>query len=148
MLTDRALEERDNKKSEIKDIQYGQLEETQQVDLVNGFVTFTKHFKYLDSYISYNLIDYFDIEYRSVSATNAMVDIKNFWDNTHVDIYGKYLILPSILKNILLWLCEAWLLHTTLKNKLESFLQRHSIRIMRIYLSSKYSIEILQYSKR
>ena len=39
----------------MEDMQYDQLEGTQKVDLVNGFVTFTNHFKYLGSYISYNL---------------------------------------------------------------------------------------------
>ena len=37
---------RKEKKEEMEDIQYDQLEETQKVDLVNGLVTFTKHFKY------------------------------------------------------------------------------------------------------
>ena len=99
---------------------------------MNGFFTFTNNFRYLGSYISYNLRYYFVVEARIIFATKAMVDIKIFWYNKHVDVYSKYLIFQAILMNLLLWGGEAWLLPATLKNKIELFLQHHSIWIFKI----------------
>ena len=61
-----------------------------------------------------------------------MGDLKKFWDSKHVDTYNKYLIYQSIPMNLLLCGCEVWALFTTLNNKLEVFLLRHSRRILRI----------------
>ena len=44
---------------------------------MNGFIAFIKNFKYLGSYISYNLRDGFDMEYCIVSDTNAMRSFEN-----------------------------------------------------------------------
>ena len=54
-----------------------------------------------------------------------MGDIKTFKDNPHVDTYIKYLIFWAIPTDIILWVLESWSLHTTLKNNMEVFLQRH-----------------------
>ena len=102
---------------------------------MNGFFTFTKHFKYLGCYISYNLRCYFDVEARIVYDTKAMGNLKSFWDNPHVDTYIKYLAFQDILNNLLLWRCEAWLLCTTLETNLGVLLQRHSRRILKISIS-------------
>jgi len=65
-----------------EDTSYNGLQETQPVDVAEGFITFTKHFKYLDSYISYNLRANFDIEAHITAASQSMEALTNFWDNT------------------------------------------------------------------
>ena len=87
---------------------YDDLPETQPIQVADGFVTFTKHFKYLGSYISYNLRDDYDIQNRVLNASKAMGALKNFWDNPHVDLYSKFLIFRAIPLNLLLWGCETW----------------------------------------
>ncbi|EJK66387.1 hypothetical protein THAOC_12701 [Thalassiosira oceanica] len=66
------------------------------------------HFKYLGSFISYNLRDDFDIDLRIKKAGQAMGALKHFFSNEHVDTYTKHLIFKAIPLNLLLWGCETW----------------------------------------
>ena len=100
---------------------YNDLEETQPIPVADGQVTFTRHFKYLGSHISYNLRDDYDIKSRLTAASQSMGALKNVWDNLHMDIYSKYLLFRAIPMNLLLWGCETWSLRKTLLNKLEVF---------------------------
>ena len=72
--------------------------------------TFCKHFKYLGSYVSYNLCDDYDVEDRIAAANKSMGALRNFWHNPHVDMYSKFLIYNAIPTNLLLWGCETWAL--------------------------------------
>jgi hypothetical protein len=56
-----------------EDACYNIIDETQRVNVKNGFMTYTKHFnfKYLGSYISYSLQDDYDIKSRIAAATKA-----------------------------------------------------------------------------
>ena len=66
-------------------------------------ITFTRHFKYLGSYILYSLKDDYDIEHIIYQASSAMGALKNFWIDTTVDNLSKYLIFYAIPCNLLLW---------------------------------------------
>ena len=100
-----------------------------------GFVTFTKNFKYLGSYISYNLKDDYDIHKRIAAASSAMGALTNFWENKSIDLHSKYLIFLAIPTNLLLWGCESWALRTTLRKKLDVFLHRSARRIMGVSMA-------------
>ena len=120
--TERAQYESEKARIAKEDELYDHLEETRDIKVADGFVSFTKHFKYLGSYISYNLRDDFDVESRISSASASMGALKNFWDNPHVDLYSKYLLFRAIPMNLLLWGCETWSLRQVLLNKVEVFL--------------------------
>ena len=96
------------------------------------FVSFTENFKYLGSWISYDLHDTFDVESRITKANQAIGALKFFWDSDEVDIRSKYLIYMSILMNLLTWGCESWALTKLLIKKLEVFHMRSIRRILRI----------------
>ena len=137
-----ALSESERKKYESEkartakeDIIYDGLSETKDINVADGYVSFTKHFKYLGSYISYNLRDDFDIESRIASASASMGALSNFWDNSHVDLYSKYLLFRAIPMNLLLWGSETWSLRQVLLNKVEVFLHRSIRRILRITMT-------------
>ena len=73
---------------------YDNSEETARIYLENGFfVDFTKHFKYLGSYISYHLRDNYDIEMRLSQAYSTMGALKHFWNNQYVDLFCQ---IPSV----------------------------------------------------
>ena len=93
----------------IYDKKYDNAEYTKPI-LVDesGMITFTRHFKYLGSYISYSLKDDYDIEHRISQASAVMGDLNNFWTNSTVDNLSKYLIFCAIPCNLLLWGCESW----------------------------------------
>ena len=58
-LTDGELhkEQKSQSHQEQEENIYNTLEETQPIDIVDGHVTFCRHFKYLGSYVSFSLCD-------------------------------------------------------------------------------------------
>ena len=112
-----ASAERAKKKAELEKIRYFSLDQTQPIAVKDGFVTFTMHFKYLGSFISYNLRDDFDIDTRIKKAGMAMGALKHFFNNKHVDTYTKHLIFKAIPLNLLLWGCEDTSRRTLLQSR-------------------------------
>jgi hypothetical protein len=60
--TDRQHENATWQQREREAALHDDLEETKPIDVADGYVTFCRHFKYLGSYISFSLIDDYDIE--------------------------------------------------------------------------------------
>ena len=89
-----------------------------------GFVTFTKHFKCLGSYILYSLHGDYDIDTRPAAGNASMVALAKFWTYTSVNNRRKYLIFLAIPINLLLWGCEIWAIWTSLLKNIEVFLHR------------------------
>ncbi|EJK75783.1 hypothetical protein THAOC_02485 [Thalassiosira oceanica] len=95
------------KKTELEKTRYFSLDQTQPIAVKDVFVTFTMHFKYLGSFISYNVWDDFDIDLRIKKAGQAMGALRHFFfNNKHVDTYSKHLIFKAIPLSLLLWVCE------------------------------------------
>jgi hypothetical protein len=64
---------------------YNALEETQSFAVADGSVTFCQHFKYLRSFVSFNLCDNYDIKKRVTAGTQSMGALKNVWNSPHLD---------------------------------------------------------------
>ena len=111
---------------------YIALTETEQIDVVNGNVTFCSHFKYLGSWISFSLWDDHDVAKRIASANASTGAMSAFWDENHVDVYSKFIIFRAIPCNLLLWGYEIWALRQTLSGALEVLLHRSVRRIIQI----------------
>ena len=133
--TEQQREKRANARTERENVMYDELEETRPIAVADGHVTFTRHFKYLGSYVSYNLRDDFDVEARITAASQSMGALKKVWDNPHLDTYSKYLLFRAIPMNLLLWGCETWSLREVLLKKLEVFLHRNIRRILAISMT-------------
>ena len=131
----KASEKKAKQKAESEETRYFGLDETKPITVKDGFVTFTMHFKYLGSFISYNLRDDFDIDTRIKKAGAAMGALRHFFNNKHVDTYTKHLIFKAIPLNLLLWGCEAWSLREDHYIKLESFLHRSIRNILNINMT-------------
>jgi hypothetical protein len=71
---------------------YDNLDETAKFTVDDGFVSFTRTFRYLGSLINYSLRDDDAIMARIASATAVMGALKEIWRNLHLDIYNKYLL--------------------------------------------------------
>ena len=71
-----------------------------------GFVTFTKHLKYLGGYISYSHQGDYDIDARLASGNESMGALNKFWTDDSVDNRSKHLIFLAIPINLLPWGCE------------------------------------------
>ena len=117
----KIIEDQYNKASETKDM------------IVDGndFISFTNFFKYVGSFISYDLSDEYDIKVRSKKANQSM-GVLIFLGKQMKQIYGSgYLIYMAISIILLLWGCESWSLTKKLK-KLEVFNSRCVTKFLKI----------------
>jgi hypothetical protein len=83
---------------------------TQRIKVADGHVDFVKHFKYLGSYISFDLTDDYDINKRIAAANKSIGSLKHSWNNPYASLRAKQLIFLAIPANQLLWGCESWAL--------------------------------------
>ena len=118
-----------------EDFLYDQIPETRRAKIDDGYVEFTKHFKYLGSNVSYNLKDDYDISERITKAFQNMGALKNIWDDPHVDLYSKYLLFLAVPINQLLWGCESWALKESSLNDIDIFITQSIRRIIGISMA-------------
>jgi hypothetical protein len=114
---------------------YDNLPETANFPVADGYVSFTRTFRYLGSLINFSLRDDDDITARIAAATAAMGALKEVWRNPHLDMFNKYLLFRAIPMNLLLWGAETWSLRKTQLDQLEVFLHRNIRRILQISIS-------------
>ena len=82
---------------------------TNRIHLPGGsFIDFTAHFKYLGLYASFDLIDYYKIDRRTITAKSAMGALRHFWNNPYADQKAKHSIFQAIPRNLLFWGCKSW----------------------------------------
>ena len=55
----------------------------------NGFISFTKFFKYLGSFISYDLSGEYDDKVRMKKTNQRMSALKNIWEEDEVDLLSE-----------------------------------------------------------
>ena len=95
--------ENEETKQKRNDQKYEDAEETKPIRIgETGIITFTRHFKYLGSYISYLLKYDYDNEHRISQASVAMGALKKFWADDTIDNFSKHLIFCAIPCNLLL----------------------------------------------
>ena len=121
-----------NMSQKEREILYDMAQETNRMKIADGFIDFVKHFKYLGSYISFDLTDDFDINHRITTANKAMGALKHVWNNPYADLKAKQQIFIAIPGNLLLWGCESWALRRSHITKLEVFWHRSIRRILKI----------------
>ena len=126
------LAKKDNNKHKRQrvDTSYNEANETNSIAVSDRFVTFTKHFRYLGSFVSYNICDEQNVDGRLDSVSSSTEALNHFWKYTSIDLRRKYLISVAIPVNILIWGCESWSLRVSLLNKLEVFIHRSIRRIL------------------
>jgi hypothetical protein len=94
-VTDDALNVRTPGQRERDNIAYDKLAETAKFPVANGFVSFTRRFRYLGTPINYSLCNDDDITARILLATASMGALKEKWCNPHLDIYNKYITIAK-----------------------------------------------------
>jgi hypothetical protein len=86
----------------------------------DGFIDFTKEFKYLGSIVHYSLSSEADVDKRIKSATAAFGALKNVFTNRHLDLNIKGRIYVALCVSILLYGSEILCLREELFNRLRS----------------------------
>jgi hypothetical protein len=87
---------------ELEGSMYNKLDETKNVQVADGSVSFTQTFQYLKSLISYSLRDDDNVTAHIAVANATMGALKEVWRNPHLDVYSKYLLFWAIPMNLLL----------------------------------------------
>ena len=82
---------------------------TKKIVLKKGHITFYRHFKYLGTWVSYNICNDVNVHTRIANANAAMGKLQPFWCNDCVDLKSKYFIFIAIPLNLLLWDARAGL---------------------------------------
>eukprot|EP00978_Attheya_sp_CCMP212_P029197 scaffold103061_cov42-Attheya_sp.AAC.1 len=103
------------------------LADTTQFDVGEGFVHFTKQFRYLGSTITSLLNDSIDIDARIAQASKAMSALRKYLRCKQVSLTAKRLIYLAIPINLVLWGAESWAISEKSMEKLSVFHTR-SIR--------------------
>jgi len=65
---------------------YDKLIGTEKIELKEGHITFCRHFKYLGTWVSYNLCDDVHVHARITNANAAMGKLKPFWRDNCVNL--------------------------------------------------------------
>ena len=121
---------------EQDNISYDAFPETANFPLSDGYVSFTRTFRYLGSLINYSLHDNDDITAQIASVTAVMGALKEVWRNPHLVVYNKYLFFQAIPMNLLLWGAKTWSLRKSQLDQLKVFLHCSIRRILQISMST------------
>ncbi len=92
-------DENDKEPKEQKGVIYDKLDKTNDIEVADGYVTFTRSFRYLGSMVAYNLCDDDDVTVWIAAAKASMGALKEVWWNKHLNTYSKYLLFCAIPMN-------------------------------------------------
>ena len=105
----------------------------------DGYVSFTKHFNYLGSYISNDLSDDRDVQNRISKASKNFRSLKkNLFCNNKIPLHIRRRLFLATTVNQLLWGCESWAITTVIRRKLNTFFNKCVRFVLRI---SMYEIK-------
>ena len=129
-----------DKKSKTECVHFPAADQQQPANLENiqveqGFVSFTNCFKYLGSIISSNLNDEIDIDARISQANKAMGALRGYFRCPQVNLHSKRLIYLAIPINLVLWGVESWALTERCYKKLQVFHTRSIRSILQINMT-------------
>eukprot|EP00978_Attheya_sp_CCMP212_P012017 scaffold29800_cov23-Attheya_sp.AAC.1 len=129
-----------DKKSKTECVHFPAANQQQPANLENiqveqGFVSFTNCFKYLGSIISSNLNDEIDIDARISQANKAMGAPRGYFRCPQVNLHSKRLIYLAIPINLVLWGVESWALTERCYKKLQVFHTRSIRSILQINMT-------------
>jgi hypothetical protein len=97
-----------------------------------GYITFTRKFKYLGSLITQDLKDNEDISRRINQAKAQVRELTNIWMSKDITTEFKKLLYIQLPLNTALWGAESWTLTADNERKLETFHHKSIHRILNI----------------
>eukprot|EP00978_Attheya_sp_CCMP212_P037002 scaffold171651_cov63-Attheya_sp.AAC.2 len=108
---------------------------TENIDVGDGYVSFTKIFKYLGFLITSKLNDTMDVNARISQANKAMGALRDYFKCKQVSLKAKRMIYLAIPINLVLWGAESWALTDKSMKKLSVFHMRSIRTILQINMS-------------
>jgi hypothetical protein len=108
---------------------------TENIEVGDGYVPFTKTFKYLGSLITSKLNNAMDVEARIFQANKAMGALREYFKYKQVSLKAKRMIYLAIPINLVLWGAESWALTENSVKKLSIFHTRSIRTILQINMA-------------
>ena len=129
-----VIPKKESSKSKIKreNVMHDNLSETKRIKVSNGFITFTKFFKFLGHVFSHDLQDETEVASRVSSACRTMGRINYFWKYAEVESHSKFMIFMAMPMNLLSWGCESWSLKESILILLNMLIHRSMRRTLGI----------------
>eukprot|EP00978_Attheya_sp_CCMP212_P039433 scaffold204944_cov26-Attheya_sp.AAC.1 len=108
---------------------------TENINVGDGYVSFTKIFKYLGLLITCKLNDAMYMDARISQANKAMGALRDYFKCKQVSLKVKWMIYLAIPINLVLWGAESWALTDKSVKKLSVFHTRSIRTILQINIS-------------
>jgi len=107
-----------------------------KVSVRDGYINFTRHFKYLGSWISDTLQYEYELDVRLKRAKGQLGSLKTFFRCPGIELATKYKVYMAIPVNTALSGCESWSMTAKMRRRIRAF-HHQSVRsilwiIMRI----------------
>ena len=107
-------------------------------------ISFVSHFKYLGTYISWNLDDAYDVKERIKSANKIFGAVKrNFYGSSSFPLELCIRWFNAIVVNVLLCGCQSWALRSKHRNDLQVCYRQHLRTMLRVTVFHKIQNEKL-----
>ena len=106
--------------------------------VADGYVTFTRKFKYLGSWVTQDLRDDTDIAARIGKATAQIYGLVNIWRSKHITLEFKKLLYLQLPLNTALWGAESWTMTAESERELQRF---HHAAIRKIMNITMFEVE-------
>ena len=103
-----------------------------KVSVRDGYITFTRHFKYLGSWISDTLQDEYELDVRLKRAKGQVGSLKTFFRCPGIELATKYKVYMAIPVNTALWGCESWSMTAKMRRRIRAFHHQSVRSILRI----------------
>jgi hypothetical protein len=100
---------------------YHQLDQEEKIPVKDGYITFTRLFKYLGSWVTDTLKDDHEMDTRIKRAKSQIGALKPFFKCPNIKVETKYNIYMAIPVNTALWGCESWSLTEQARKRLSAF---------------------------
>ena len=111
---------------------YLELDLDEKVPVRDGYITFTRHLKYLGSWISDTLQDDYELDIRLKRAKGQMGSLKPFFRCPGIELATKYKVYMAIPVNTALWGCESWSMTENMRRRIRAFHHQSIRSILRI----------------
>ena len=105
----------------LQNDKYAEINMDEKFLVKDGYITLTRHFKYLGAWISDTLQDDYELDIRIKKARAQIGSLKPFFQCPFIELPTKCQVYKAIPINTLLWGCESWSLTESMRQQLEVF---------------------------
>jgi hypothetical protein len=109
----------------LEPTEYNTINMDENLCVKDGYVTLTRHFKYLGAWVSDTLKDDYELTIRIKKAQAQMGSLRSFFRCPHIALTTKCKVYLAIPVNTMLWGCESWSMNADMQRQMQVFHHRN-----------------------